>query len=103
MFLNEGRPLLYLLNQITPRSSYIAHLLAQSEEGSVNESLVDPLTERELEILHLVAQGATNRDIAEQLVISLGTVKGHLNHILSKLDAQNRTEAVALGRELRLL
>jgi LuxR family maltose regulon positive regulatory protein len=65
--------------------------------------LADPLTNRELEILELVAEGATNQFIADQLVISLGTVKGHLNHILSKLDAHNRTEAAARGRELGLL
>lgn len=103
LFINEGRPLRYLLRQLTPHSPYVTQLLAQIEGGTVAPSLADPLTERELEILHLVAEGATNREIAEQLVITLGTVKGHLNHILSKLDAQNRTEAVALGRELHLL
>jgi LuxR family transcriptional regulator, maltose regulon positive regulatory protein len=65
--------------------------------------LLDPLTARELEILRLVATGASNQAIADQLVISLGTVKGHLNHILSKLEAHNRTEAVARARQLGLL
>lgn len=102
VFVNEGRPLQYLLQQITPRTAYVTHLLAQMEQ-TPNESLLDPLTERELEILHLVADGASNQAIADQLVISLGTVKGHLNHILSKLAAHNRTEAVARGRELSLL
>lgn len=102
VFVSEGRPLRHLLEQISPHTSYVNHLLLQMTESPA-ETLLDPLTERELEILHLVADGASNQAIADQLVISLGTVKGHLNHILSKLDAHNRTEAVARGRELNLL
>jgi LuxR family maltose regulon positive regulatory protein len=67
------------------------------------ELLLDPLTGRELEILSLIAQGCSNRQIADKLVISVGTVKGHVNHILSKLDAPNRTGAVARARDLSLL
>jgi LuxR family maltose regulon positive regulatory protein len=100
VFVNEGRPLRHLLQQISPRRPYITHLLAQMEESPAAQTLLDPLTSREVEILTLVADGASNQAIADQLVISLGTVKGHLNHILSKLDAHNRTEAVARGREL---
>ncbi len=58
---------------------------------------------RELEVLRLMAQGASNQAIAEQLVITVGTVKSHINHILGKLSAHNRTEAVARGRGLGLL
>ena len=65
--------------------------------------IVEPLSERELEVLAFVARGASNREIAEQLVITVGTVKSHLNHILRKLDAQNRTEAAARARTLGLL
>lgn len=61
------------------------------------------LSERELEVLHLIAQGATNQEIADQLVITVGTVKSHINHVLGKLDAHNRTEAVARARALGLL
>ncbi len=61
------------------------------------------LSERELEVLRLMAQGATNGEIAEQLVITVGTVKSHINHILGKLDSHNRTEAVARARGLGLL
>lgn len=61
------------------------------------------LSERELEVLRLMAQGATNHEIAGQLVITVGTVKSHINHILGKLDAHNRTEAVARARGLGLL
>jgi LuxR family maltose regulon positive regulatory protein len=63
----------------------------------------ESLSERELEVLHLIAQGATNNEIAERLVITVGTVKSHINHILGKLDSHNRTEAVAQARKLGLL
>jgi LuxR family maltose regulon positive regulatory protein len=63
-------------------------------------TLVEPLTARELEVLRLLAAGASNRAIAAELVVSLDTVKKHVSHVLSKLGAINRTEAVARGREL---
>jgi LuxR family maltose regulon positive regulatory protein len=66
-------------------------------------SLLDPLTDREQEILALIGQGQSNRQIAEALYISVGTVKGHINHIFSKLDVQNRTQALVRARELDLL
>ena len=56
------------------------------------------LSERELEVLRLMARGASNQTIADQLVITVGTVKSHINHILGKLEARNRTEAVARAR-----
>jgi LuxR family maltose regulon positive regulatory protein len=65
--------------------------------------LVDPLSRRELDILRLIADGASNRDIASELVVSLGTVKKHLNNIFGKLDAHSRTQAVARAREAGLL
>lgn len=61
------------------------------------------LSERELEVLRLMARGDSNHEIAEQLVITVGTVKSHINHILVKLDVHNRTEAVARARGLGLL
>ncbi len=61
------------------------------------------LSERELEVVRLIARGASNREIADRLVVTVGTVKSHVNHILGKLAAHNRTEAVARARELRLL
>lgn len=63
----------------------------------------EPLSERELEILRLVARGYSNRQVAEVLFISLGTVKKHLNNIFGKLQVTNRTEAVVKARELGLL
>ena len=64
---------------------------------------VDRLSEREIEVLSLMARGASNHEIAEQLVITVGTVKSHINHILGKMEAHNRTEAVARARDLGLL
>jgi LuxR family maltose regulon positive regulatory protein len=60
----------------------------------------ESLTERELEVLRLMAQGASNQAIAKQLFITVGTVKSHINHVLGKLNAHNRTEAVARARAL---
>jgi predicted ATPase/DNA-binding CsgD family transcriptional regulator len=61
------------------------------------------LTERELEVLRLVAEGSSNQEIADRLFIGLSTVKKHINHIYDKLDAKNRTQAVAFARERLIL
>jgi DNA-binding NarL/FixJ family response regulator len=68
-----------------------------------DETPVDPLTPRELEVLQLVAEGLTNRAIAFQLGISEFTVKFHINAILTKLDAQSRTEASIKAARLGLI
>ena len=65
--------------------------------------LIDPLSSREIEVLRLLASGRQNREIAEQLVVALSTVKKHVTHILDKLGAQNRTEATARAREFGLI
>ncbi len=74
-----------------------------SDLSEMFDPLLEPLTERELETLALIARGLSNQEIADQLVISVGTVKGHINHLLSKLGARNRTEAVAHAHRLGLL
>jgi DNA-binding CsgD family transcriptional regulator len=66
-------------------------------------ALVEPLTARELEVLGLLAAGRPNQGIAEELVVTVDTVKKHVGHVLDKLGAANRTEAVARARELGLL
>ena len=70
---------------------------------SSKAGLVEPLTERELEVLRLVAEGESNQDIARKLVVSLATVKTHINHIFGKLDAESRVQVVARARTLGLL
>jgi len=65
--------------------------------------IVEPLTRRELEVLGMLAAGQSNQAIAGRLVIALDTVKKHVSHVLGKLGAVNRTEAVARARELGLI
>ncbi len=68
-----------------------------------DQLLVDPLTQRELEVLKYIAAGLQNREIADELVVSLNTVKTHINNIYSKLNASNRVQAVARARDLSML
>ena len=65
--------------------------------------LIEPLTGRELEVLRLLAAGRSNQRIAHDLVVALDTVKKHVTHVLGKLGAANRTEAVARARDLGLI
>jgi LuxR family maltose regulon positive regulatory protein len=67
------------------------------------DDLVEPLTERELEVLRLIAQGLSNREIGDHLFLALSTVKGHARIIFDKLHVQRRTEAEARARDLGLL
>jgi LuxR family maltose regulon positive regulatory protein len=79
-------------------------LPAQAAHATVRPApLLQPLSERELEVLRLVAQGSSNQAIAASLVIELGTVKRHVYNLFTKLDVQNRTEAVHRARELGLI
>jgi DNA-binding NarL/FixJ family response regulator len=67
------------------------------------QPLVEPLSEREMEILAIMATGATNREIAGQLYITEGTVKNHVTNILGKLDARDRTQAVVKAQQLGII
>ena len=78
-------------------------MMSQTVPSSLAATLVSPLTEREIEVLHLLAEGLSNKAIAERLIVAPSTIKQHLKNIYSKLDAHSRTEAVARGRELGLL
>jgi len=64
---------------------------------------IDPLSQRELEVLHLIAQGFSNQEIGARLFLAVDTVKGHNRRIFDKLQVQRRTEAVAKARSLNLL
>jgi LuxR family maltose regulon positive regulatory protein len=117
VFSDEGAPMAALLAALCTRrptacSEYTEQLLAafaletdgqgQAPEGS-DPSMVEPLSERELEVLRLVAAGLTNQEIADELVIAVSTVKSHTNHIYGKLGVKNRTQAIAQAGALRLL
>ena len=69
----------------------------------VEQGLLDPLSEREMEVLRLFAKGLANQEIAERLFISLGTVKAHSSNIYRKLDVRNRAQAIIAAREMKLL
>ncbi len=119
VFVDEGAPMQALLGRFlaaqrseraTARAvplGYIARLLrgfgGHAEPGAAASSLPEPLTAREIEVLALLAAGESNRRIAEELVVSLDTVKKHVSHVLAKLGAINRTEAVTRGRALGLI
>src|SRR6266487_448481 len=90
------------------RSTLLAssiHMAGRSEDekAGLELLLLDPLTEREQEVLRLVARGASNSEIAAALVVEVNTVKRHMGNIMSKLQASNRTRAVAQARMLSLL
>lgn len=95
---------------MSPTAAYIATLLnafpapaAPVPACPPPQPLVESLTERELEILHLIAAGLTNREIAGELVISPGTVKVHTAPIYGKLEVNNRTQAVTKAGLLHLI
>ncbi len=106
LFLDMGKPFIRLLHsainhQIKP--NYAGYLLEFASQSDDFQHPADMITEREIEVLGQIAAGASNQDIADLLVISLGTVKSHIHHIMNKLDAQNRTEAVSKARSLNIL
>lgn len=88
-----------------PSTSTRDIISAQGKQSlhNVSQGYCEPLSKRELDVLQLVAEGLSNCEIATRLVITLGTVKKHIEHISNKLDAHSRTHAVARARALRLL
>jgi LuxR family maltose regulon positive regulatory protein len=110
IFADEGAPMVRLLSEakaqgITPE--YVGKLLDAFGETEykmpMNQPLIEPLSEREQEILSLIANGLKNKEIAEQMVISLNTVLYHTKNIYNKLGVNKRTQAVLKAQELRLL
>lgn len=84
---------------------YITKLLGAFEKSIAidQSSLIEPLTEREIEVLTLIAEGLSNPEIAEKLVLSVGTVKTHVKHIYGKLGVDDRVKAAGMARELGLI
>jgi LuxR family maltose regulon positive regulatory protein len=113
LFVDEGMPMARLLSEAAAQGimpDYVGKLLAafEAEEHKSaifppSQPLVEPLSPRELEVLGLIAQGLSNREIGERLFLALSTVKGHNRRIYGKLHVRRRTEAVARARELGLL
>ncbi len=109
IFISEGAALAPLLAEAARRKlapAYTSALLAalNAERVAVQaQLLLEPLSERELEILRLIATGMSNKDLADELVLTVGTVKWHLNNIYGKLAVRSRTQAVAKARELGLV
>ncbi|HZA80601.1 MAG TPA: LuxR C-terminal-related transcriptional regulator, partial [Actinomycetes bacterium] len=120
VFADEGAPAAGLLRSLVtarprtrvraPLREQVARILqafdattAAMERPGATAGLVEALTDRELEVLRLIADGRHNREIARDLVVTLDTVKKHTSHILSKLGATSRTHAVARARELGLI
>jgi LuxR family maltose regulon positive regulatory protein len=112
IFVDEGTPMAELLSKAAAQGimpHFVSKLMGafetdeQQDASKSAQPLIEPLTERELEILRLIAQGLSNREIGERLFLALNTVKGHNRRIFSKMQVQRRTEAVARARELDLL
>jgi len=119
VFVDEGRPIAQLLSEAAAHGivpDYAGRLLAafETEEGKSEDvthllhtlsarSLTEPLSQREVEVLRLISQGLSNREIGERLFLAIITVKGHNRNIFRKLQVRRRTEAVARARELGLL
>jgi LuxR family maltose regulon positive regulatory protein len=79
------------------------HRAADAVQVSTINNLIEPLSDREREVLRLIADGLPNQEIAAKLIVSLGTVKTHINNIYRKLDVNSRTQAIHRARELNLL
>jgi LuxR family maltose regulon positive regulatory protein len=111
IFLDEGAPMAELLRHAGSRGiapKYVAKLLSEFKGSSgaapaSQQPLIEPLTDRELQVLRLLAEGLSNRAIADRLVVALGTVKSHTASLYRKLDVTSRTQAVARATELGLL
>ena len=124
IFVDEGEPMRMAISEFRlsiekqPRGQdrkllgYVDKILAaftqpaampQSKIENPETKMFEPLSQRELEVLQLVAQGLSNNEIGERLFLALDTVKGHNRNIYSKLQVQRRTEAIARARELGLL
>jgi LuxR family maltose regulon positive regulatory protein len=117
VFVDEGPPMAHLLCEALSRGiapDYVRQLLAafpmtESEQAAPpnaqppGSDLIEPLSERELEVLALLAEGLTNREVASRLFLALNTVKAHAGNIYGKLNVHSRTQAIARAQALGLL
>ena len=122
LFVDEGEPMRLLIARLpapgrkaAPRPRSATERLPGQTPGSLRATgtpcpqaktpagAVEPLSQRELDILRLIAQGLSNREIGARLFLALNTVKGHNRVIFDKLQVESRTEAIARARELGLL
>jgi LuxR family maltose regulon positive regulatory protein len=107
IFLDEGAPMAGLLRRAVAQdlhTPYALHLLnALGEAATAPQPLIEPLSERELEVLRRVAAGYSNKEIAQELVVAVSTVKRHINNIYGKLEVGSRTQAIARAKALGLL
>lgn len=117
VFVDEGSPMAGLLYEALSQGverEYVSRLLAafpeagpepeaSAQSGGQESGLVEPLSDREVEVLRLIAEGLTNQEIADRLYLSLHTVKVHARNIYAKLGVKNRTQAVARGKALGIL
>ncbi|HXD09074.1 MAG TPA: LuxR C-terminal-related transcriptional regulator [Anaerolineales bacterium] len=111
VFVDEGVPMVRLLRRMmtrSPASEYVRRLLEALGESATTEmpiinKLVESLSQRELEVLRLIVEGATNKEIADELVLTINTVKRHISNIFGKLHVSNRAQAIARAREQNLL
>lgn len=116
VFLDEGQPMAQLLYQTREKGiapEYTGRLLAlfptekpvitSTPPHPLTPTLVEPLSKRELEVMQLIAAGASNAEIARELYIAVGTVKNHVKNIYSKLDVHSRAQAIARARDLGLI
>jgi LuxR family maltose regulon positive regulatory protein len=118
LFVDEGQPMAELLRYAISQDNspaFAGRLLAAfptyvlnteqifKEQAAKPPVLVEPLSEREIEVLHLIADGYKYQEIAERLVISINTVRHHTRNVYGKLNVNNRTQAIGRARELNLL
>jgi LuxR family maltose regulon positive regulatory protein len=112
LFLDEDPCILPLLGKVRSLAPEFVDILAEkyrrenayrksvAGEKINNSALSEPLSDRELEVLELVAAGLSNREIADKLFISLGTTKWHITNILSKLGVRNRVQAIKAAESI---
>jgi LuxR family maltose regulon positive regulatory protein len=118
IFVDEGAPMAELLQFAISQGiapDYVSELLAAFPEDvrdafdtdmalvNIRQTLVEPLSDREIDVLRLIAAGCKYKEIAERLVISINTVRHHNRNIFSKLNVNSRVQAIDRARELRLL